>query len=183
MTLELKTSIEVEKSMKLIDINGKKISFQSDCVVKCDPKNPFQIAIVNQNDLDEGDVNFEVCKGSYSRRVKYESEDNEHINHYIAFKKLPNTGDSSIKADVVIQLTELQTNPKLNNPIEPKMSLLNTNVEQNELVPEQNPEVEILKQKLYELSQSNEYKSQNTFYRNIAIGCFILLVLFVIFKK
>jgi len=186
--LELKTTIEVEKSMKLLDINGKKINFQSDCIIKSDPKTPFQIAIVNQTDLDEGTVNFETCTGNFSRRVKYESSENEHINHYIAFKKFPNTGENSIKAEVIVQLTELQSPPKitmLNEQVqrneqfidsEPKMSLLN--------VPESDStEVELLKNKLYELSQSNEYNTQTSFYRNIAIGCFLMLILFVILKK
>ena len=84
--LELKTTIEVEKSMKLVDINGKKINFRSECIVTPTSDEPFYIAIVNQNDLDNGDINFEVCKGGFSRRVTYESEDDEHINHYIAFK-------------------------------------------------------------------------------------------------
>ena len=44
-TLELKTNVEVDKSMKLIDINGKKISFQSDCFVKSkNPNDTFRIA-------------------------------------------------------------------------------------------------------------------------------------------
>ena len=33
-TLEVKTKVEVDKTMKLIDMNGKKISFRSDCFVK-----------------------------------------------------------------------------------------------------------------------------------------------------
>ena len=37
-TLEVKTKVEVDKTMKLIDMNGKKISFRSDCFVK--PNNP-----------------------------------------------------------------------------------------------------------------------------------------------
>ena len=63
--LELKTTVEVEKSMKLIDINGKKINFRSECIVTPTSDEPFYIAIVNQNDLDNGDVNFEVCKGVF----------------------------------------------------------------------------------------------------------------------
>jgi len=216
-TLELKTSIEVEKSMKLIDINGKKINFQSDCIVKGNPKNPFKIAIVNQNELDNGDINFEVCSGNFSRRVTYESADNEHLNHYIAFKKMPND-ENAIKAEVIVQLTELEMdlNPKLtlNNesnsspvsqtnlyspvsqpnsqlysPVSQPNSQLYSPVSQpnsqlySPVSQQEDPEVDILKQKLYELSQNNEYKTQNSFYRYISIGCFILLILFVVLKK
>ena len=109
--LELKTKVEVDKSMKLIDINGKKVNFQSDCIVQSSSKEPFQIAIVNQEELDNGQVNFEIFNKSFSRRVRYESEKNEHVNHYIAFKKLKNDKDSNdektIPCDIVIRLKEL----------------------------------------------------------------------------
>ena len=56
--LELNTKVNVEKSMKLVDIHGKKISFQSDCSIKTSSKEPFYIAIVNQTELDEGKIPF-----------------------------------------------------------------------------------------------------------------------------
>jgi hypothetical protein len=203
--LELKTTIEVEKSMKLVDINGKKINFRSECIVTPTSDEPFYIAIVNQNDLDNGDVNFEVCKGVFSRRVTYESEDDEHINHYIAFKKLPSTDEKKlVKPNVIVRLTELDKPKKtpIFLPNEPIMSVLKSPMELSSPVPmsatplsspslspslslnQINPEdVEMLKEKLYELSVSNEYNNQSTLYRNIAIGCFIVVVLFVILKK
>jgi hypothetical protein len=193
--LELKTTVEVEKSMKLIDINGKKINFRSECIVTPTSDEPFYIAIVNQNDLDNGDVNFEVCKGVFSRRVTYESEDDEHINHYIAFKKLPSTDEKKlVKPNVIVRLTELDKPKKtpIFLPNEPIMSVLNspkgsnppisttTSLSPSQIDPQ---DVEMLKEKLYELSVSNEYNNQSTLYRNIAIGCFIVVVLFVILKK
>lgn len=199
--LELKTTVEVEKSMKLIDINGKKINFRSECIVTPTSDEPFYIAIVNQNDLDNGDVNFEVCKGVFSRRVTYESEDDEHINHYIAFKKLPSTDEKKlVKPNVIVRLTELDKPKKtpVFLPNEPIMSVLNSPKGSNPPVPISSPisttpslspsqidpqDVEMLKEKLYELSVSNEYNNQSTLYRNIAIGCFIVVVLFVILKK
>jgi len=203
--LELKTTVEVEKSMKLIDINGKKINFRSECIVTPTSDEPFYIAIVNQNDLDNGDVNFEVCKGVFSRRVTYESEDDEHINHYIAFKKLPSTDEKKlIKPNVIVRLTELDKPKKtpVFLPNEPIMSVLNSPRESSSPVPISatplsspslssslspnqinSEDVEMLKEKLYELSVSNEYNNQSTLYRNIAIGCFIIVVLFVILKK
>lgn len=199
--LELKTTVEVEKSMKLIDINGKKINFRSECIVTPTSDEPFYIAIVNQNDLDNGDINFEVCKGVFSRRVTYESEDDEHINHYIAFKKLPTTDEKKlVKPNVIVRLTELDKPKKtpIFLPNEPIMSVLNSPKGSSPPVPISSPisttpslspsqidpqDVEILKEKLYELSVSNEYNNQTTLYRNIAIGCFIVVILFVILKK
>jgi hypothetical protein len=206
--LELKTTIEVEKSMKLVDINGKKINFRSECIVTPTSDEPFYIAIVNQNDLDNGSVNFELCKGGFSRRVTYESEDDEHINHYIAFKKLPSTDEKKlVKPNVIVRLTELDKPKKtpIFLPDEPIMSMLNSPrgsgsgsgsgsgpvppisspISTPSLSPTQiNPnDVEMLKEKLYELSLTNEYNNQSSLYRNIAIGCFIVLILFVILKK
>lgn len=203
--LELKTTVEVEKSMKLIDINGKKINFRSECIVTPTSDEPFYIAIVNQNELDNGNVNFEVCNGVFSRRVTYESEDDEHINHYIAFKKLPSTDEKKlIKPNVIVRLTELDKPKKtpVFLPNEPIMSMLNSPRESSSPVPMyatplsspslspslspnqiNTEDVEMLKEKLYELSVSNEYNNQSTLYRNIAIGCFIVVVLFVILKK
>ena len=186
--LELKTTIEVEKSMKLIDINGKKINFRSECIVTPTSDEPFYIAIVNQTDLDNGDINFEVCKGVFSRRVTYESEDDEHINHYIVFKKLPSTDEKkSVKPNIIVRLTELDK--PLKKPVflpnEPIMSVLRSPIQSPLQSPQQNEsnDVEMLKEKLYELSLSNEYTNQSTLYRNIAIGCFIAVIFFVILKK
>lgn len=180
--MELKTTIEVEKSMKLVDINGKKINFCSECIVTPTSNEPFYIAIVNQNDLDNGDINFEVCKGVFSRRVTYESVDDEHINHYIVFKKLPSTDENKlIKPNIIVRLTELD-NPRKKPvflPNEPIMSVLSP----PQSITNDTNDVEILKEKLYELSVSNEYTNQSTLYRNIAIGCFIVVIMFVILKK
>ena len=200
--LELKTTVEVEKSMKLVDINGKKINFRSECIVTPTSDEPFYIAIVNQNDLDNGDINFEVCKGVFSRRVTYESEEDEHINHYIVFKKLPSTDEKKlVKPNVMVRLTELDKPKKtpVFLPNEPIMSMLNSpnesprsgsqNLSKLSTTPPLSPsqvdpkDVEMLKEKLYELSVSSDYNNQTSFYRNIAIGCFIVVILFVIHKK
>jgi len=218
-TLELKTKVEIDKSMKLIDINGKKISFQSDCFIK--PNNPndtFYVAIVNQNDLDQGAINFDIFDQAkegitYKRRITYESQDGEHLNHYIALKKLPkNMTEQTIQAEVIVRLTELQSQPQMQQPQmqQPQMqqqlysplNIQHDNNESNEsnesdLVDQklidENPEtVEELKQKLFELSQSKEYNnkynnndnySKKDFYKKIGIVCLIVVVLYVLLRK
>lgn len=137
--LELNTKVNVEKSMKLIDLNGKKISFKSDCSVKTTSNEPFYIAIVNQNELDEGKIQFELFKNPFERRVTYESEDGQHVNHYIAFK---NQTDKEIQCDVKIKLSDIEPKSSkielpLSSPLEP-------------FIPEVDKEE--LKQKLSELS-------------------------------
>ena len=202
-TLELKTKVEIDKSMKLIDINGKKISFRSDCFIK--PNNPndsFYVAIVNQTDLDEGNIKFEVASNIFKRRVTYESSDGEHLNHYIAVKKLPtNPTENPIACDVIIRLTELDTQIELQSPLQtPLSSPLSSQLSSplsSPLLPndiDKDQEIEQLKEELYKLSNSNEYKDEqqvNTissttspdFYKKIGIFCLITFVLFILLKK
>jgi len=213
-TLELKTKVEIDKSMKLIDINGKKISFQSDCFIK--PNNPndtFYVAIVNQNDLDQGAINFDIFDQAkegitYKRRITYESQDGEHLNHYIALKKLPkNMTEQTIQAEVIVRLTELQSQPQMQQPqmqqqLYSPLNIQHDNNESNESnesdivdqkLIDENPEtVEELKQKLFELSQSKEYNnkynnndnySKKDFYKKIGIVCLIVVVLYVLLRK
>lgn len=183
-TLEVKTKVEVDKTMKLIDMNGKKISFRSECIVK--PNNPndkFYIAIVNQNDLDGGNINFEVLDKEYKRRITYESEDGQHLNHYIVMKKMPNNStEAPILCDVIVRLTELET--KVPEPIYSK-------IEYKEEIKEDKEEI---KEKLFELSNTNEYKEEikekkeieleSAFnYRNIGFFCIIVFVLYILIRK
>jgi len=191
--LELNTKVIVEKSMKLIDLNGKKISFKSDCSVKTTSNEPFYIAIVNQNQLDEGKIPFELFKNPFERRVTYESEDGQHVNHYIAFK---NQTDKEIQCDIKIKLSDIE--PKfskielpLSQPLsQPLLSPLSQPLSQPLLSPLSQPllsplepvipeiDKEELKQKLSELSDD-----QSSFYRNIGIGCFVIIVLFILLRR
>ena len=70
--------------------------------------------------------------------------------------------------------------PKGSGPVSTTPSLSSPSLASNQIDPR---DVEMLKEKLYELSLSNEYNNQSTLYRNIAIGCFIVVILFVILKK
>lgn len=171
--LELNTKVNVEKSMKLIDLNGKKISFKSDCSVKTTSNEPFYIAIVNQNELDEGKIPFELFKNPFERRVTYESEDGQHVNHYIAFK---NQTDKEIQCDVKIKLSDIEPkSSKIELPLSsPLSSPLSLPLEP--VVPDVDKEE--LKKKLYELSDD-----QSSLYRNIGIGCFVIIILFILLRK
>ena len=179
--LELKTTIQVDKTMKLLDINGKKINFTSDCIVvpKKQKNASFHICVVQQDDLDSGSIPFEVFQENFSRRVTYESPEEEHKNHYIAVKKLStDTSTEPIECDVIIRLTELPPPP----PPQPVMP-----EEDPRSILEENDE---LKKQLYQLSQTKEYEQSSNqindqkqnIYRNIAIGCLIIFV-FILIKK
>jgi hypothetical protein len=169
--LELKTTVEIENNMKLIDINGKKISFKSDCIVLQKDNKKFKIAIVNQNDLDNGNINFEIFNNEFKRRVIYESLDGQHLNHYIVLKKIDND-TNDIKCDIIIRLSELKVNPE---NIEKK--IINSEIDKKEI-----------EKKLYELSQLKEYRGENEIsdkimYRNIGIFCIIIFILFILIRK
>lgn len=183
--LELKTTIQIDKTIKLIDINGKKINFMSDCIVM--PKQPktaptFLISIVQQDELDAGSIPFEKFDGTFSRRVMYESPEGEHKNHYIVVKKVPeDKSNEPIECDVVIRLTELpapEPEPTQDQPTEPSAEQ-----EENDL-----------KNQLFQLSQTKEYEEssnhinekadtdRSSMYRTIAIGCLIIFI-FILIKK
>ena len=178
--LELKTKVEVDKSMKLIDINGKKINFQSDCIVHSSSQEPFHIAIVNQEELDNGQINFEIFNKSFSRRVRYESENNEHVNHYIVFKKLKDGKDNekTIPCDIVIRLTELPMALQSSLQNQLQQSPLQSQLQQSQL---QSPLQSPLQQSYSEIE--NTIENDNSIYRLIAIICFIVVIGMVIFKK
>ena len=186
--LELKTKVEVDKSMKLIDINGKKINFQSDCIVQSSSKEPFQIAIVNQEELDNGQINFEIFNKSFSRRVRYESENNEHINHYIAFKKLKNDKDQddekTIPCDIVIRLKELPMRVHLPLPSPSQMysRLPSPSQLENDKDKDVDDIVENDKNDNNDKNDKND-NNDNSIYRMIAIICFIVVIGMVVFKK
>lgn len=168
--LELKTIIEIENNMKLIDINGKKISFKSDCIVSQKDNKKFKIAIVNQNDLDNGNINFEIFNNEFKRRVIYESLDGQHLNHYIVLKKIDNDTTDIIKCDIIIRLSELKVNPE-------DKKIINPEIDKKEI-----------EKKLYELSQLKEYRGENEIsdkimYRNIGIFCIIIFILFILIRK
>ena len=183
-TLELKTNVEVDKSMKLIDINGKKISFQSDCFVKSkNPNDTFRIAIVNQNDLDNGTINFEVYNGGlFKRRVTYENEDGEHLNHYIAFKKnVSDTSENTLSCEVVIRLTELELNQSQLNQSQLNQSQLNqSQLNQSQLNQSQLDQSQLDKE---DVLHSQLKQSNSSFYQKVGFFCLILVIVLIYLKK
>jgi hypothetical protein len=174
------------------------------------PNDTFYVTIVNQTDLDEGNIKFDIFDqvkegNMYKRRITYESDNGEHLNHYIALKKLPkNVTDNTIQAEVVIRLTELeqkQPQQPLYSPLDIQNDFDNDHdhdqnqnqeqdqyQEQPQLIDSTNePEtVEELKEQLYKLSQSSDYinnKNNINFYKKIGMACLFVIVLYIIFRK
>lgn len=103
-TYEIKKTITCTNLMQLIDLNGTRKNFQSEFVVQsAKPNQPFNACVITQDQLDNGELQFETCSnGKFARRVSYQN--NKHLNHYIAIKS---SDSSEIECSVVVRLTEL----------------------------------------------------------------------------
>jgi len=104
-TFEVNKEIEITPMMQLVDLNGTKVNFQSEFTVSSD-SNKIGIAIVSQEQLDNGEIRFEPMEegGTYSRRITYQK--NAHQNHFIALKKL-DKDETPVAARVIVRLKEL----------------------------------------------------------------------------
>jgi hypothetical protein len=93
--------------MQLIDLNGTKKNFQSEFIFQTEnPSKNVNICVLNQEELDNGIIKFEETqRGKYSKRITYQND--THINHYIAVRKLPEDKDEKINASIVIHMKEL----------------------------------------------------------------------------
>lgn len=120
---EVNKQIEVTPMMQLIDLNGTRVNFQSDFTVSVsDPTKQILVAIVNQNQLDEGGkLTFEPTDhtGKYSRRVTYLEK--THLNHYIAVKKM-DKDEIPIECSVIVKLKEIK--PREENVSQEEISKL-----------------------------------------------------------
>jgi len=168
---EVKKRISATNLMQLVDINGTKKNFQSDFVVTLDePIRKVSICVINQNQLDNGELNFEETEnGKYSRRVIYKK--NEQLNHYIAIKKHPSDKSSeNINCDLIIHLQELEPeqnimdneyneyNENPNPPMpSPELNSISNIPNLNSDMPDEYKNV--LRQKLEKLSDDDEYLS------------------------
>jgi hypothetical protein len=174
---EVNKEIDVSSMMQLIDINGSMKNFQTEFTVKVnDPSKTVFVAIVNQEQLDNGEIHFDPTEsGLYSKRVTYQGE---HLNHFIALKKQAGGDEEDIKCSVMIRLKELEP-PKeeivkdekhvnFKTPIEDVLNPRSREIKddtsrltpfQDELQPETRT---ILKNKLSNLRQSPEYYQAST---------------------
>jgi hypothetical protein len=158
---EVKKRISATNLMQLIDINGTKKNFQSDFVITLEePIKKISVCVINQNQLDNGDFDFEETEnGRYNRRVIYKK--NQQLNHYIAIKKHhSDKSPDNINCDVIIHLQELEPDIP-SSPVSTKPPLpspeLNPNSNLNSEMPEDHKNM--LREKLQKLSDDDEYLS------------------------
>jgi len=125
---EVNKELSVSNIMQLIDINGTKKNFQSQFILETkDPSKKISVCVVNQDELDNGKINFEETeRGKYSRRVTFQND--KHVNHYIAVKKHPEDKDeANVDCLLIIHMKELPPPPiqeKMPDPpnLNPNMS-------------------------------------------------------------
>lgn len=145
---EVNKELSVSKIMQLIDINGTKKNFQSQFILETkDPSKKISICVVNQDELDNGKINFEETeRGKYSRRVTFQND--KHVNHYIAVKKHPeDKDDANVDCLLVIHMKELP--PPVQEKI-PDPPNLNPNMSDETK--------EDIRQKLFKLRENEDYK-------------------------
>lgn len=163
---EVKKEIEINKIMQLIDLNGTKKNFQSDFIFQLvDPSKKVSICVINQDQLDNGEILFEETQqGKYSKRIIFKND--KHVNHYIALKKHPSDKDDEpVKALLVAHLKELPPNITFERDVEYADHHEDDEdnhvdeYENNFLNPEiSNENRNELKKKLIKLRDNDEYK-------------------------
>jgi len=117
---EVNKEISVTGMMQLIDLNGTKVNFQSEFTISTkDPSKKILIAIVNQDQLDNGDIQFEPTEdgGKFSRRITYQQ--NRHLNHFIALKKIDKE-ETPVDCTVTVRLRDLGVIKEMKEMKEPE---------------------------------------------------------------
>jgi len=180
---EIKKEIDVSSLMQLVDLNGTRINFQSDFIVSTnDPSKKVLVCIVNQEQLDQGDLQFEPTEdnGKYSRRITY--QENEHMNHFIGIKKLPSDKtEENIPCTVIVRLTELKVEPipmpeidiKMKQELQEKLLSLSKSQEYHETPDVQQPQIVQQTQNV-----QSEQKTSNMYY-TIGVTCLILFAVMI----
>jgi hypothetical protein len=148
---EVKKDISVDSVMQLIDLNGTSPNFQSDFVISMkDPSQNILVCVVNQDELDNGDIKFEKSEGGkYARRVTF--CENKHLNHFIACKKNPSDkSENNIECNVVVHLKRLPLKKVDPPPTPPPTPQLKSDIDQQTR--------DDLQKQLLALSQSEKYR-------------------------
>lgn len=156
---EVKKTIRAGRHMQLVDLNGTRKNFQSEFVVQSTaPGKSFKACVITQDQLDNGQMNFENSEnGKYARRVKYQED--EHLNHFIAIRNADNS-DTEIECSVVVRLKELPPNPTPKPPVQPDPvpeEFDNTPDVRDALISEDTRAE--LQQQLQELSETPNYRN------------------------
>lgn len=194
---EVRKQVELNNTMTLLDLNGTVKSFKSEFVISSkDPKRKYLIAIITQDQLDKGDIDYVLSEtdGKFARKVSYHLP--EHLNHFIAIKKdLDDINESPHICDVYIRLTEephvekeeLKMSPIKRKDLE-ESTFLPLKEEGNLKLSDISPEIkEELSREIYEKyvlpnSRLPEEDSTNPF-MVIGIICIVSVVLLLVWKN
>lgn len=153
---EVKKAVTLTPNMQLIDLNGSRQNFQSDVVARAaKPTQSFRACVVNQEQLDNGEISFETSdNGKYARRVTF--QDDRMVNHYLAIK-----GEEGTECSIVVRLREmppLPNQPTLPTPEASEASEASTEEETPELANLSPNTRGDLQQQLRQLSEDPTYR-------------------------
>lgn len=123
----LKT-IQVMKTMQILDLNGSKTDFVSD--VSLAAAQPILVAVVSQDQLDQGALNFVATSadGRFQQRVTSRSDGKKYQNYFLALKKDPaDPTDTPVSCDVAINLRPLSDEEQVSPIARPDLLAPSTN--------------------------------------------------------
>jgi hypothetical protein len=188
----IKSTVEVDTVKKLIDLNGSKVNFYSEFMIDSkNPKRNFLVAVLDQDDLDNGSLNFEPStNGQFARSIIYQN--NVLKNHFIAVKRLPD--DKSKEALVCDVIRVLEKLPMIEQS-KLKEQNISPETEEKKMISDDVPS-DISETKLYEteinqdynqqlekLIQSNQKKGVDYTSPSFIIGIICLLLFFLLLLK
>ena len=111
---------KVNDIRQLIDLNGESINFNINFNISSPSNCMYQLTVVSQEDIDNGDIKFKDVKGSISGELS--NTNNKHQHFYLILKS-----NNECMLDVNIDKTELpissslsQTRSPPSNPSTPK---------------------------------------------------------------
>ena len=185
MSFKIEEDVEAKgKKISLLDLNGTKSNFETKFHITGQPGARYVVAIVSQDDLDNGNFNFEMSEpdGSFSRKII--RQDPEHQNYFIAIKRHPDADggpEGVIKLHVIKQLRELPANESYALPpreIDPRLN----NVQQGNLTSDSPTPGTIVEQQ--EVQPMVQNKQADVDYNTLFIvGVVFIVIAMVIFNK
>ena len=108
------TKLVLSNKRQLIDINEDETLFDVDVTVTADPSYEFNAAVINQTQLDSGDIKYNQFTGGMG--VKVSNDKNIYQNHFLILK-------SNTPGNVEVTLMKNQP-PKITQPLPPPENFL-----------------------------------------------------------
>jgi hypothetical protein len=107
----IKKTLDLNNIKQIVDINGEMINFTADFQIISKNNVPFQLCIMDQTSLDNGDkIEYKNVNGSISGNVK--NDKNIYQNFFLLLK----TDQKNCSCDITIDLNETQPQTETSSP-------------------------------------------------------------------